>query len=105
MPRYVHLLEQPLDLGTLQGTMRAMQVVGVEYTQAEVDGALDAAFTQAKTIGAMVVVEGGPAGVEERKVAALIAYLLRLGTDLDKPTAPAIPAATVATTAVVGGAS
>lgn len=106
MPRYSHLLEQPIDLDTLQGTMRAMQVVGVEYTASEVEGAIDTAHAQAKEISAKLVNEGGPEGVEGRKVVALIAYLLRLGTDLDKPTAPVLPTTppSGATTAA-GGAS
>ena len=29
--------------------------------------------------------ESGPIGAEDRKAIALIAYLIRLGTDLDKP--------------------
>jgi hypothetical protein len=43
------------------------------------------ARVQADEIAAKVVAENGPAGLGERKVVALVAYLMRLGTDLDKP--------------------
>jgi cytochrome c oxidase cbb3-type subunit I/II len=43
------------------------------------------ARAQAKVIAERIVAESGPSGVEDRKAVALIAYLLRLGTDLDKP--------------------
>ena len=46
-----------------------------------------------------IVAESGPAGAEDRKAIALIAYLMRLGTDLDKPMpteTPATPSTEVA---------
>ena len=80
--------------------MRAMQRVGVEYTDAEIEGALATAQAQAKLIGAKVVEEGGPEGVHDRQVVALIAYLLRLGTDIDKPA----PTAAAPTSVSLGSA-
>lgn len=87
MPRYAHLLEKPLNLATLQASMNAMRTVGVEYSDAEVEGAETLAKQQAAAIGAQVVAEGGPEGVQDRQVVALIAYLMRLGTDLDRTAA------------------
>ena len=53
------------------------------------------ARAQAKVIAERIAAESGPAGVEDRKIVAVIAYLLRLGTDLDKPlTVPATQPAT-----------
>jgi cytochrome c oxidase cbb3-type subunit I/II len=98
MPRYTHLLEKPLDLGELTASLKAMQTLGVEYTNAEIENASDTARAQAKLIADTVVVEGGPTGVEERKVVALIAYLMRLGTDINKPTAPIVEVPTAAAT-------
>jgi cytochrome c oxidase cbb3-type subunit I/II len=100
MPRYSHLLAKSLDLSTLASSMRAMQRVGVEYTDAEIEGALATAQAQAKLIGAKVVEEGGPEGVQDRQVVALIAYLLRLGTDIDKPA----PTAAAPTSVSLGSA-
>jgi cytochrome c oxidase cbb3-type subunit I/II len=100
MPRYSHLLAKSLDLSTLASSMRAMQRVGVEYTDAEIEGALATAQAQAKLIGAKVVEEGGPEGVHDRQVVALIAYLLRLGTDIDKPA----PTAAAPTSVSLGSA-
>ncbi len=101
MPSYSHLVAKELDLSHVQASMRAMKRVGVEYTDAEIKAAASLAQEQAKAIGAKVVDEGGPDGVQDRQVVALIAYLLRLGTDIDKP-APAVPAPVVAST---GGTS
>jgi cytochrome c oxidase cbb3-type subunit I/II len=98
MPRYTHLLEKPLGLGELTASLKAMQTLGVEYTNAEIENASDTARAQAKLIADTVVVEGGPTGVEERKVVALIAYLMRLGTDINKPTAPIVEVPTAAAT-------
>ncbi len=98
MPRYTHLLEKPLDLGELTASLKAMQTLGVEYTNAEIENASITARAQAKLIADIVVVEGGPTGVEERKVVALIAYLMRLGTDISKPTAPIVATPTAAAT-------
>ena len=59
---------------------------------------INALAEQLAGIADIVVVEGGPTGVEERKVVALIAYLMRLGTDISKPTAPIVATPTAAAT-------
>ena len=97
MPNYSHLVTKELDLRSVQASMRAMQRIGVEYTDAEIEAAQSLAQEQANALGAKVVEEGGPDGVQQRKVIALIAYLMRLGTDIDKP-APTAAAPVVATT-------
>jgi cytochrome c oxidase cbb3-type subunit I/II len=89
MPKYVHLIDQELDFGIAQPSVAALRAVGVPYTQEQVDGAADAARTQAAKVEAQLVTENGSAdgvaGIGGRKVIALIAYLQRLGTDLDRP--------------------
>ena len=56
---------------------------------------------QADEIAAKVVAEAGPAGIGDRKVVALVAYLMRIGTDLDKPVAaPAADATSIANAGV-----
>jgi cytochrome c oxidase cbb3-type subunit I/II len=50
------------------------------------------ARAQADAIGAAIVEQGGPAGLADRQVVAIIAYLQRLGRDI-KLAAPATAAA------------
>ena len=104
MPPYPHLLEQPLDFAQADASVAAMKALGVPYSDAEVATASTLARAQAERIAAQIVEEQGPAGLGDSKVVALVAYLMRLGTDLDKPVAapeaesaiaavPAMPAA------------
>ncbi len=97
MPAYSHLIEQPLDFTQSGRSMAALAKVGVPYDSVAIGGAEAAARAQAATVFAQLVAENGNAqGVEsvrETKVIAVIAYLQRLGTDLNKPIDVA-PAAT-----------
>jgi cytochrome c oxidase cbb3-type subunit I/II len=85
MPPYPHLLEKPLDFAQAERSVAAMRALGVPYAEQTVADAARLARVQADEIAAKVVAENGPAGLGERKVVALVAYLMRLGTDLDKP--------------------
>ena len=49
------------------------------------DGREAAAREQAQAIADEIVVQGGPEGLAEKQIVALIAYLQRLGTDITKP--------------------
>ncbi|RLS67526.1 MAG: cytochrome-c oxidase, cbb3-type subunit I [Planctomycetota bacterium] len=92
MPPYPHLLEKELDFTQAAETMTAMKALGVPYSERDVIDAALNARAQADAIAARVVAEAGPTGVADRKMVALVAYLMRLGTDLDKPIAPPSPA-------------
>jgi cytochrome c oxidase cbb3-type subunit I/II len=89
MPPYPHLLEKPLDFTQASRSVAAMKAIGVPYSDAVVADAADLARAQAAEIAARIVTEAGPEGLGDRKVVALVAYLMRIGTDLDKPVAPA----------------
>jgi cytochrome c oxidase cbb3-type subunit I/II len=88
MPAYPHLLDQRLDVHAAQASMSALAAVGVPYSASQLDGAAEHASDQARRIQEQLVLENGSAagveGLKDRKVIALIAYLQRLGTDLDK---------------------
>jgi cytochrome c oxidase cbb3-type subunit I/II len=92
MPPYPHLLEKPLDFAQAEESVAAMKALGVPYSDQTVAGASELARAQARELGAKIVAESGPAGLEDRKVIALVAYLMRLGTDLDKPVVEPAPA-------------
>jgi cbb3-type cytochrome oxidase cytochrome c subunit len=57
-------------------------MLGVPYGQDILANAGDAAHHQAAEVGAKLEKLGGPAGMENKEVIALIAYLQRLGVDI-----------------------
>lgn len=100
MPTYEHLLNSQLDFTQAADSVAAMKALGVPYSDATVAEAVQLARRQAEEIAAKVVAEQGPQGVGDRKVVALVAYLMRIGTDLDKPVAaPAAEGTSVANAA------
>jgi len=92
MPRYQWLLASPLDFGSIPSHMKAMRTLGVPYGEADIAGGVDAARAQAAKLSEAIVAQGGPKGLEDRKVIALVAYMQRLGTDIRNLPAPAVPA-------------
>jgi cytochrome c oxidase cbb3-type subunit I/II len=64
--------------------MRAHQILGVPYTDDEVAGGASAAREQAQAIADEIVIQGGPEGLADKQIVALIAYLQRMGTDIMK---------------------
>jgi cytochrome c oxidase cbb3-type subunit I/II len=83
MPPYPWLLTQEIDFDSIAGTVRAMEILGASYD--DVNGRIpEAALDQARAIGAEIVEQGGPEGLETRKIVALVAYLQRMGTDIFK---------------------
>ncbi|HVU04555.1 MAG TPA: cytochrome-c oxidase, cbb3-type subunit I [Polyangiaceae bacterium] len=81
MPKYAWMLSDDLDFGAIQGKVDAMAMLGVPYGDA-VNHSVDMAHAQAKKIAAGVAEQGGPKGLETKKIVALVAYLQRLGTDI-----------------------
>ena len=83
MPVYGHLVDRALDFEGIQKRVDAMVMLGVPYGDA-INRAPEMAREQARTIGASIEASGGPAGMAEREVVALIAYLQRLGKDIQQ---------------------
>jgi cytochrome c oxidase cbb3-type subunit I/II len=83
MPTYAGLLERRIDFDAIEARVRAMKRLGVPY-DAEIGRAAELARAQARQIAAEVAEQKGPAGLEDKEVVALVAYLQRLGTDLFK---------------------
>ena len=81
MPSYGHLGRKALDFDGIQARVDAMVMLGVPYGEA-VTNAPAMARAQATEIGASIESSGGPAGMGDREVVALIAYLQRLGKDI-----------------------
>ncbi len=90
MPSYGNLGRNAMDFDGIQARVDAMVMLGVPYGEA-VTNAPAMAREQAKQIGAGIEAAGGPAGIQDREVVALIAYLQRLGKDIRQ--APPVAAA------------
>lgn len=85
MPSYKFLIERDLDLSSTPGKIRAMQVMGVPYPEGYDMIANEDLMMQARQMAAQLRKDG--ANVEDTKeVIALIAYLQRLGKDIQKVT-------------------
>jgi cbb3-type cytochrome c oxidase subunit II len=89
MPPYPWLLTRELDFDEIPGKLSALRTVGVPYSDEEVEDAVALARAQAEQVAADVVDQGGPAGLEDKEITALVAYLQKLGTFLDDVPAPA----------------
>jgi cytochrome c oxidase cbb3-type subunit I/II len=89
MPRYQWLLANTLDYGTIQRRVDAMAMLGVPYGGIQGGRALTQAESmareQAERIAANIVAEGGPAGLADKEIVAMVAYMQRLGTDIRTP--------------------
>ena len=81
MPRYTWLLNEDINYNTLPARVRSAALLGAPYDR-ELDESVEMAKEQALQIAKEIEEQGGPAGTQDKKVVALIAYLQRLGTDL-----------------------
>ena len=82
MPPYAWLLEWELDLDDTSTKLSVLKSLGTPYTDAEVTSAASDARSQAAAIARNVEASGGPSGLEDKEIIALVAYLQRLGTDI-----------------------
>jgi cytochrome c oxidase cbb3-type subunit I/II len=79
MPSYQWLGKAPIEFDTLVRKLRVNQQLGVPYNDYEVQNAEANAKAQAKVIAKDLQEQGAPAGLEEKEIVALIAYLQSLG--------------------------
>jgi cbb3-type cytochrome c oxidase subunit II len=82
MPSYPHLLDDDIPWDVIQSRVDAMAMLGVPYDGQALVHADSLAFGQAKQVARALVGSGGPKGMETKEVIALIAYLQRLGRDI-----------------------
>ncbi len=85
MPAYPWTLEAELDFEAIRGAIAAMAKLGVPYGSDEIENPVALARLQAKQIGLEIEAQQGPAGLESKQIVALIAYLQRLGKDIQTP--------------------
>jgi cytochrome c oxidase cbb3-type subunit I/II len=93
MPAYPWLAHGRINWTAVARGVAAQASLGVPYTPDEVAGAAALGHKQAQQIAASIAQQGGPAGLEETPLVALVAYLQRLGTDIKRPSKMAAAAA------------
>lgn len=84
MPSYPWLLNQKTDVQILPRKLEVLSRLGHPYSAEEIENAVALAEEQAKKIAAELHRSGVPLAIYDKKIVALIAYLQRLGTDIDK---------------------
>ena len=83
MPSYAALLDTEMDLSELPAKIKALRTLGTPYPEGYEDMAIADAQKQAKAIADKLAEEKiKDQGIETKEIAALIAYLQRLGTDI-----------------------
>jgi cytochrome c oxidase cbb3-type subunit I/II len=86
MPRYPWLMFKDIDVRSTTSKMAAMQTLGVPYTDEEIKSGKDDLMAQAEQIAAELKEQGVKEADANKEIIALIAYLQRLGTDVEKTT-------------------
>jgi cytochrome c oxidase cbb3-type subunit I/II len=93
MPAYPWLSRARINWPAVERGVAAQATLGAPYTREEVTGAAALGRQQAQQIAAAIAQQGGPAGLEDTQLVALVAYLQRLGTDIKRsPKVAAAPA-------------
>ena len=91
MPRYQWLIKNELDKSSTQDKMRTMVTLGVPYSEADINNALKNMEEQATKIETNLLAnpeikksfgKETASPLKDREIVALIAYLQRLGTDI-----------------------
>jgi cytochrome c oxidase cbb3-type subunit I/II len=83
MPPYTFLLDHDLDTSTTATKIRAMQTLGVPYEEGYAERANDDLIKQEKEITENLKLDGIKTP-SNKEVIAVIAYMQRLGTDIEK---------------------
>ena len=84
MPRYPWLLVKEIDVKSTTSKLAVMQKLGVPYTDEEIKNGKKALESQAEQIAAELREQGIKEADAKKEIIALIAYLQRLGTDVEK---------------------
>ena len=85
MPSYPHLLEDTIEWDEIQDRVDVMSMLGVPYDAQALAGGEAMARAQAQQLAEKLRVAGGPTGMDDKEVIALIAYMQRLGVDIRLP--------------------
>lgn len=84
MPPYPWMITDDLDISDIEGKLSAMQMLGVPYTDEEIKNAKEDLMKQASKIEADLKAQGIKDADKKKEIVALIAYLMRLGSDISE---------------------
>jgi cytochrome c oxidase cbb3-type subunit I/II len=96
MPAYPQFATTPIAWAEIPKRVDVMAMLGVPYGDA-INHAEEMARTQARSVAADIASSGGPTGLEDKEIVAIIAYLQRLGRDIGQAQVAAAPASGSAT--------
>jgi cbb3-type cytochrome c oxidase subunit II len=88
MPPYPWLLTKDVRLNDLPRKLRTLRRLGHPYSDEEIENAETIARAQAQQIADEVVRQGGPSGLENKEIIAMVAFLQRLGMDIKNAPEP-----------------
>ncbi len=91
MPAYRHFMTKKIDFENIQKRVDAMVMLGVPYGDA-ITRAPEMAREQAAEIARNIAEQGGPTGLEDKQMVAMVAYMQRLGKDIKASSAATTPA-------------
>jgi cytochrome c oxidase cbb3-type subunit I/II len=86
MPSYAHFATAVIDWDVLAKRVGVMAMLGVPYGEA-VTNATAMAQAQARELAGDVERSGGPTGLADKEIIAIVAYMQRLGRDITNPNA------------------
>jgi cytochrome c oxidase cbb3-type subunit I/II len=81
MPSYKHFATTTINWDVLAKRVGTMAMLGVPYGDA-VTNAIPMAQAQAEAIAQDVLSAGGPGGLADKEIVAIVAYMQRLGRDI-----------------------
>lgn len=84
MPAYPWLITDDTNYSSLRRKLQVLQKLGHPYTNEEVENAQELAIAEAQKITEELNRSGISMDVRDKQIVALIAYLQRLGTDIEK---------------------
>ncbi len=83
MPNYPWLMFKEIDVNSTTSKMAVMQKLGVPYTDEQIKSGKNDLKVQAEGIAAELKIQGIKEADAKKEIIALIAYLQRLGTDIE----------------------
>jgi len=81
MPSYANFATNNIDWSVIQKRVDVMAMLGVPYGDA-INKAEPMARAQAAEIAADIERSGGPAGLKDKEIVAIVSYIQRLGRDI-----------------------
>jgi cytochrome c oxidase cbb3-type subunit I/II len=103
MPAFAHFSTNVIDWSVIQKRVEVMAMLGVPYGDA-ITHAEAMARAQATEIADDIVKSGGPTGLQDKEIVAIVAYVQRLGRDIKGAPASTAPVAASILPISAGGA-